>query len=132
MLGEDVFFTGCELLRFSKDNLADEDKSRLNDYTDFNIFMSIIHDKSGSMIYNISCAKQVLNLIFPMYDIYYGQDTIVFFDLKDNIPMGSLNNTNFLEFKEIISQMFCLKKAAQEQEYNTQGELAKKIADKFK
>jgi hypothetical protein len=29
MLGEEVFFTGCELLKFSKDILNSEDKERL-------------------------------------------------------------------------------------------------------
>ena len=57
MIGEEALFTGCELLKFSKDILTSEDKTRLFNYSDFNILMSIINDKSESMIFNISCAK---------------------------------------------------------------------------
>ena len=131
LIGEDCLFTGCELLRFSKDILTDEDKTRLFNLTDFNILMSIMNDKSGSMIHNISCAKQVLDLLFPFYAIEFTNDAIELRDPNVYTLCGQINNTNFLAFKDIIEQMFCLKKSAT-QEYNVQGELAKKIAEKFK
>ena len=132
LIGEDVLFTGCELLKFSKDILNSEDKNRLKDQTDFNILMSIMNDKSGSMIYNISCAKQVLDLIFPLYTVLIAPTAILLMDRKDNkILCGQINNINFLAFKDVIIQVFCLKKASTTQEYNVQGELAKKIAEKF-
>lgn len=131
-IGEEALFTGCELLKFSKDILTSEDKTRLFNYTDFNILMSIINDKSGSMIYNVSCAKQVLDLIFPFYTVTFAPDAIMLIDANDKFTLcGQINDSNFLAFKEILSQMFCLQKSSA-QEYNAQGELAKKIADKFK
>lgn len=133
LIGEDAFFTGCELLKFSKEILQTEDKNRLINQTDFNILMSIINDKSGSMTYNISCAKQVLSLMFPIYAIKYTDREILFLDLNDQFTIcGMINDINFLAFKDVLIQMFCLKKASSASEYNTQGELAKKIADKFK
>ena len=133
MIGEEVLFTGCELLKFSKDILTSEDKNRLFNYTDFNILMSIINDKSGSMIFNISCAKQVLDLIFPLYTVTFTEDAIILTDVNDKFTVcGQINDVNFLAFKEILNQMFCLEKISSTQEYNVQGELAKKIADKFK
>ena len=57
LIGEDTLFTGCEMLRFSKDILTDEDKVKLFNYTDFHILMSIMNDKSGSLSNNVSCAK---------------------------------------------------------------------------
>jgi hypothetical protein len=60
LIGEEAFFTGCELLKFSKDTLHLEDKSELLNYTDFYILMSIINDKSATLKYNVSCAQQVL------------------------------------------------------------------------
>ena len=131
MIGEETLFTGCELLKFSKDSLPHEDKIRLQNYTDFNILMSIINDKSGSLTYNISCAKQVLELLFPFYTIVYSQDAILFQALDSYELCGQINAANFLAFTEIIKQMFCLSKTAV-QTYNVEGELAKKIADKFK
>ena len=134
MIGEEVLFTGCELLRFSKDILNSEDKTKLFNYSDFNILMSIINDKSGSMIFNISCAKQVLDLIFPLYTVTFTDNEILLIDTKDKFTIcGQINDSNFLVFKEIIDQMFCLQKTTSaQQDYNVQSELAKKIADKFK
>ena len=133
LIGEEALFTGCELLRFSKDILAQEDKIRLSNYTDFNILMSIMNDKSGSMITNVLCAKQLLELLFPLYNILYTNKEIIMVNVNDNTDIcGMINEDNFLSFKEIVTQIFCLKKTTSMQEYNAQGELAKKIADKFK
>ena len=133
MLGEEVFFTGCELLKFSKDILNSEDKERLINQNDFNILMSIMNDKSGSMIFNISCAKQVLELMFPLYNITYTQTAILFTERdKDDIIYGQISSSNFDAFKNILVTMFCLKQTSDQQEYNTQGELAKQIAEKLK
>lgn len=57
LIGEEALFIGCELLRFSKNILSNEDKIRLSNYSDFNILMSIMNDKSGSMTHNVSCAE---------------------------------------------------------------------------
>ena len=56
MIGEEALFSGCELLRFSKDILTSEDKNNLSNYTDFNILMSIMNDKSASNTFNVSSA----------------------------------------------------------------------------
>ena len=45
-IGEEKFYTGCELLRFSKDNLTDEDKIHLINQTNFEILMSILNEKN--------------------------------------------------------------------------------------
>ena len=132
LIGEEALFTGCELLKFSKDVLSTEDKNRLLHYTDFNILMSIMNDKSGSMLYNISCARMVLDLIFPFYTVTITPEAIVLFSRDSNKKCGQINDVNFLAFKQILISMFCLEKTSSAQEYNAQGELAKKIADKFK
>ena len=133
LLGEEILFTGCELLKFSKDILNPEDKTRLFNQTDFNILMSIINDKSGSMIFNISCAQQVLELLFSYYSVVITASEIVFVDRNDNtVIYGQLDDTNFLAFKDILVSVFCLNQTTTAQEYNTQGELANKIAEKFR
>ena len=131
--GDDVLFTGCELLKFSKDILTTEDKNKLLNQTDFNILMSIINDKSGSMTYNVSCAKLVLDLIFPLYTVDITLTEILLYDRNDSQQLhGRINENNFTAFKEVLVNMFCLQQASSTQEYNAQGELAKRIADKFK
>lgn len=129
-IGEEALFTGCELLKFSKDILTSEDNLRLKDYTDFNILMSILNDKSASMQNNVSCALMVLDLLFPLYQVTVTPAAIVFLS-QENQVCGMINDNNFAAFKSLLNTVFCLEKTSAE-EYNTQGELAKKIADKFK
>ena len=45
-IGEEAFFTGSQILSFSKDLLADMDKMNLGNRSDFEIFMSILNDGS--------------------------------------------------------------------------------------
>ena len=129
-IGEEVFFTGCELLRFSKDILSDEDKFNLTQYNDFQILMSILNDKSGQMHNNVSAALSVLSLIFPLYVVTITPDAIVF--SQDGEVRARMTAEHFEDFKRVISAMFCLEKTSQETTYNAQGELAKQIAEKFK
>lgn len=132
LIGEEALFLGCELLKFSKDILSQEDKLRLSEYSDFNILMSIMNDKSGSMAYNISCAKSVLSLIFPFYTIEFTPLEAKFTGRKEDVQDGQLNDSNFIAFKEILKSMFCLQSSASERYSIGDGELAKKIAEKFK
>ena len=129
LIGEDGFFTGCELLKFSKDILSIEDKTNLSSYSDFQILMSILNDKSASMQNNVSCAQMVLDLLFPLYTVNISPVAVLF--IKDDEVCGALTEQNFEEFKQLLKQIFCLEKTSGE-EYQTQGELANKIAEKFK
>ena len=129
LLGEEVFFTGCELLKFSKDILTNEDKINLSNYTDFQILMSIMNDNSVSMQNNVSSAQMVLDLLFPLYTV-----TISPFGItcsQDNDVCGAITEQNFDAFKQLLKQIFCLEKTS-EKEYDPSGDLANKIADKFK
>ena len=64
--------------------------------------MSIIHDKSGAMSHQISCAQQVLYLLFPRYEIMIINDSILFLDPTTGEKMGALTAANFDAFKEIL------------------------------
>lgn len=130
LIGEECLFSGCELLKFSKDMLSIEDKSHLENYSDFNILMSIINDNNVSMQQHVSQMYLVLSLLFPYYEILTTHEALYFMQPGTDNVQGSINNDNFEEFKKIINQMFCLTKASEE--YDPQGALAKKIADKFK
>lgn len=131
LIGEEAFFTGCELLKFSKDILTIEDKVNLSQYSDFQILMSILNDKSASMQNNVSCALMVLDMLFPLYTVIIAPSAIIFQISGTEEVGGMLNEQNFDEFKKILKKVFCLEKT-QGEEYNAEGELAKKIADKFK
>ena len=126
-LGEEAFFKGCELLTISKETLTQQDKQRLNDYTNFDIVMSILLGRDTSKVY----ARSVLSLLFFDYNIEYEQRRIKFTHHDNEQNNGYLDVSTFDGFKDILVQMFCME-TKKKQEYKPQGELAQKIADKIR
>lgn len=132
-IGEEAFYIGCELLKFSKESLTEEDKNHLEDKTDFDVLMSIMVDKQNSATQrNRIGAMMVLTLMFPKCEIYLMPRGIKLKNVETE-EESYLTNENFSEFKNILCSIFCLSHgAAKTEEYNPSGELAKKIADKLK
>lgn len=133
-IGEEAFFTGCELLKFSKDILMDEDKSYLVNQSNFDILMLIIHEQNGAMQYNIECFFKVLILLFPSYEINFDfNEGIRLTSQKDN-EVHFINNSNFENFKKHIIALLSLDSfnGKDQGAYNPEGDLAQKIANKFK
>ena len=128
-IGEEAFFTGCGFLDFSKNLLSFEDRTRLTQYDDFDIFMSIIIKPDKSTKRTIENAFLVLSLIFPLYTFEVRVDALV---LKNNEEEHYINKTNFAKFKQILSSMFGLKLGGDSETYNPEGDMATKIAEKFK
>lgn len=130
LIGEEEFFTGQQILNFSKDILAEEDKVNLEDKTNFDILIAILREQNAVMQYNRNCAKQVLALIFPEYEIFLEQDKI---KLVKESQEYKIDNSNYEEFKSIISSMFEIKSDdGSQSSFNPSGALAKRIADKLK
>jgi hypothetical protein len=127
-IGEDSFFAGCELLKFSKNNLPLQDRNLLVDKTDFDIIMSVIRDKSENSQKSRVNATMVLTLLFPEYHLDFLENAIIL--RKDN-EVRSINNFNFVAFKEILISLFCLNGKNNEQVFNPAGDLARKIAEKI-
>lgn len=131
-IGEDSFYTGCGGLNFSKELLLQEDKINLEDKDNFEILMSIIMDKTHPVMQkNRVSILMVLTLLFPDYHIELTPQAIL---LKKEGEINSINSNNFEKFKEIITAMFCLNNRGGESsnKYNPAGDLARKIAEKFK
>lgn len=129
-IGEEAFFIGCGFLDFSKKLLNSEDKTRLENYDDFDIFMSIVINKNKDVQRSVEYAFLVLSLIFPLYEISVRDNLIV---LTRDGQEFFINKNNFKKFKEIISTMFSLKIGENAAEkYNPAGDMARRIAEKFK
>ena len=129
-IGETAFFVGCGFLNFSKNLLNEQDKIRLTNMDDFDIFMSIIMNKQSDTKSSVSNAFSVLELIFPLYEISVRDNLLVL--TKDNKEF-IINKKTFPIFKEKIVSMFNLDAGQKENEnYNPSGDMAKRIADKFK
>lgn len=129
-IGEEAFFLGCGFLDFSKNLLNERDKARLSNYNDFDIFMTVIRNKQADVQRSVECALSVLTLMFPLYEVSVRDNLII---LKKDTEEHSINNKNFDQFKEILTTMFGLKMGKEAADkYNPSGDLAKRIADKFK
>ena len=129
-IGEKAFFMGCGFLDFSKKLLNQSDKIRLANYNDFDILMSIIINSDSEVKNTVESAMLVLSLIFPLYDVSVRKDKVAIILKKDNEEF-EINKSNFSIFKKIIIDMFNLQ-TTETIEYNPQGSMAKKIAEKFK
>jgi len=128
-IGEESFFQGCEMLKFSKNNLAAEDRNRLEKISDFNILMSIIREKNPIVQQNVVCMKMVLALLFPTYEIQFNFDNTSIDLIHENMTF-SLNENNYDTFRNTLNEILCL--GGGENDFNPSGSLARKIADKLK
>ena len=127
-IGEEIFFTGCELINFSKNILPEQDKVNLEDKTNFDILIAILRERNAVMQRNRNCVEMVLALIFPWYTIDITSDAIV---LEKEEERHLINNDNFETFKIIFNMMFSFSKD-ESRDYNPSGEVAKRIAEKLK
>lgn len=129
-IGETAFFVGCGFLNFSKNLLNDQDKTRLANIDDFDIFMSIIMNKQKDTRSSVESALSVLTLIFPLYEISVRENLLV---LSKDGEECFIDRRTFPIFKEKIVSMFNLDLNQKESaNYNPTGDMAKRIAEKFK
>lgn len=128
--GQDVLFPGCELLRISKDILNENDKVDLDKITNFDILMQIISMPSPELKKPIENAKTVFELLFPHFEIEWKPPFEITLD-KDDIKT-SINRNNYDELRQIISEIFCLNKNEESDNFNPSGELSRRIAEKLK
>lgn len=127
-IGEEAFFTGCELINFSKNILSEQDKMNLEDKTNFDILIAILRERNAVMQKNRNCVEMVLALIFPWYTINISNDGIV---LEKEEERHLINNDNFEAFKVIFNSMFSFSREGT-RDYNPSGDLARQIAEKFR
>ena len=127
LIGEESFFSGCQFLNFSKSILNLEDKTDLEDRSDFEIFMSIMCS-SEKLDYKNN-AMMVLTLLFPTSQIKFMPNELV---LMNKNGLSRINSTNFDAFKDIIVSMFELNDLDTGGGYNPADSRAAKIAEKLK
>ena len=128
-IGEEQFHAGSRFLLFDKKILIQEGESGLADYSDFNIFMSIVSNPKA-IKYKMNILM-VLTLMFPNIEIKIEKDKILL-QQNDAKIESSITELNFDEFQDIVRQMFCLDSINGEKTYNPADKYAQKIADKLK
>lgn len=134
LIGEKNFFSGCELLRFTKNRLNSKDRSNLESLSNFEIIMSIMREKNPIMQMQKTSAIMVLSLLFPTYTIKIDDRNIkepkILFR-QDNLEF-SLNKDNYDIFVNALNEILCLGGGDSDSDYNPSGDLAKRIADKLR
>lgn len=129
-LGENIFFSGCEFLNFSKQNLNQKDKNRLQDYTNFEILMTMIKNDDIAVQKSKIAMELVLSLLFPYYQIGFLPMSIILSKEGENFL---IDKENFEVFRNIVSQMFCLERTkSNAHKYNPGGPQATALVQKFK
>jgi len=127
-IGEEAFQIGSRFLLFNKDNLDMQDKTGLENQSNFHIFMSVMNSAEGAK--HKTDAIMVLTLMFPNAEVKIEKDKIL---LQLENFESSVNEYNFDEFQDIIRQMFCLNgMGGNEDSFNPADALARKIAEKLK
>ena len=96
--------------------------------------MSIINNKTDTTIKSsIISAELVLSLIFPEYTLMKMPTMLVLSkEIDGKKEQCWINNDNFEQFKDIISQMFCLNTLGGGIDYNPANKLAQQIANKLR
>lgn len=126
-LGEINFFTALQCVCLNK-TMFSQDKTVLSNITNFQIFMTIMHeketaDKKDSVI-------QFLSMILPAYKVSLTPRAIVCIQPEQSPIM--IDNDNFEIFQEYVRMIFCINSALQEQQaFNPANAKAKEIADKI-
>ena len=124
MIGEKDFFIAAQCLCLNK-TMYIEDESLLKDTSNFQIFMTVMSEKSeADKKENVS---KLLNILFPNYKTLWTPRSILL-----NSPQGNvtIDENNFEILQEIFQEIFCLS-ARGEQAFNPANDAAKKIADKL-
>lgn len=127
---EQRFWPGCELLKFNKEILPDEDKVGLSNMSNFNIIMTMVQEKSIESQQARLNILSLLALMFPTSEILLGKKAIQLRNHQTD-EVNEINDENFEVFKKILISMFCLTNK-ENKEYNPSGDLARKIANKLK
>ena len=134
LIGEDSFFIGCQYLNFSKDNLQEKDKNRLEELTNFEVLMTIMKDRDIAIQRVKTSTKLVLLLMFPDYQISFLPMSILLSrKTDDGIERHTIDKDNFESFRNIVSKMFCLKRVQSNvSKYNPGGPQAEALVKKFR
>lgn len=130
-VGEESFLNGYQTLNISKNFLSEEDKVNLGDISNFDILIAILRERNAVMQKNRSCVLMVLALLFPSYAISLNKDSIAL-KKEGTEEVYFLNKENFDIFQRIIKQMFSFGPDDQESDFNPDGALASKIAEKLR
>lgn len=123
-IGEKDFLVGVQCLSIQK-SMVIQDENLLSTTSNFQIFMTIMNEKSTQD--KKQCVLAVLNLLFPKYVIFFTPRAISMNCDEGNVI---IDEGTFEKLQQIISQIFCLQKTDQSS-FNPGDKKARAIAEKL-
>lgn len=126
LIGEADFFVAIQCLNVNKDLLR-QDKTLLQNTSNFQIFMTIMSEKETKD--KKFATQQLLQLLFPGYKPVFTPRSIL---LQGDGTSQMIDENNFEAFQEVIKQIFCVSnKNNQQAGFNPANEKAREIAEKL-
>lgn len=126
LIGESDFFIAIQCLNVNKDLLR-QDKTLLQNTSNFQIFMTIMSEKETKDKKNAT--QQLLSLLFPKHNVLFTPRSIL---LQGDGSSQTIDENNFEAFQAIIKQVFCVSnKNNQQAGFNPANEKAREIAEKL-
>jgi len=125
-VGETDFFTGIQCLCLHKSMFV-KDKDDLGDITNFQIFMTVMMDKTTAD--KKIATMQVLQLVFPGYNVLFTPMSVI---LQNGEMSVTIDASNFEFLQETLRLVFCAKDGPMDQQaFNPANDKAREIADKL-
>lgn len=135
LIGQEQFFIGCEYLNFSKDNLKEQDKIRLKQFSNFEVLMTMMKEQDIAVKKLKISIQMVLSLLFPEYNIaFLPMSIMIYKKIQDELEQHLIDKDNFENFRNIVSRLFCLsdiKDKSGKKKYNPGGVQAQALVKKF-
>ncbi len=125
-LGETDFFVGVQCLCIQK-TMVIQDEAVLQDTSNFQIFMTVMMEKSPAAMDKKAKVNAVLSILFPGYQVIFTPRTLL---LKNDNSNIIIDENNFEILQQILEQIFCLRNTDQAS-FNPGNDAAKAIADKL-
>lgn len=126
LIGEADFFVAIQCLNVNKDLLR-QDKTLLQNTSNFQIFMTIMSEKETKD--KKFATQQLLQLLFPGYKPVFTPRSIL---LQGEGTSQMIDENNFEAFQEVVKQIFCVSnKNNQQAGFNPANEKAREIAEKL-
>ena len=125
-IGEDVFFKGIQIVTINK-TMIFQDNSLLENTTNFQIFMTLIHEKTEESKKDIVIS--LFQLIFPTYSVAFSPQSLIINKGQEGITV--IDESNFELFQEWFRKIFDFASGDNQQSFNPADKKAEEIAKKI-
>ena len=125
-IGEEAFFKGIQMVTINKTTIF-QDNSLLESTTNFQIFMTLIHEKTEESKKDIIIS--LFQLIFPTYSVAFSPQSLIINKGQEGITI--IDESNFELFQEWFRKIFDFASGDKQQSFNPADKKAEEIAKKI-